>query len=45
MDNRLMDALNQIGDLQTALDEQKNSFEAQITMLKVHYYIMARTQN
>jgi len=35
MDNRLMGALNQIGDLQTAIEEQKNSYEAQMAMLQV----------
>lgn len=35
MDNRLMDALNQIGDLQTSMEEQRNRFESLVEELQV----------
>jgi hypothetical protein len=35
MDNRLLDALNQIGDLQTAMEEQRNRFEHHLGELQV----------
>ncbi|CAL8143150.1 unnamed protein product [Orchesella dallaii] len=34
MDNRLLGALNQIGDLQNAMEDQKNGLESQIIELK-----------
>lgn len=37
MDNRLLDALAQIGDLQRTVEEQKNAFESQITELQVRF--------
>lgn len=39
MDNRLMDALNQIGDLQTTMEEQRNRFEAQLGEIQVCVFI------
>lgn len=35
MDNRLLDALAQIEDLQRNVEDQKNQFESQIIDLKV----------
>lgn len=35
MDNRLLDALAQIDELQRSVEDQKNTFESQITDLQV----------
>jgi len=37
-DGKLMDALNQISDLQMAIEEQKSSYEAQLHDLDVSIF-------